>query len=86
MFSAAAAIVDGGASVCMFKLDAAQLPYQALLGCLIYAAKTRPDVAYAISDAARFIIIFFFKAKNLLRTIKQKTAPSRKRIDVGAGK
>ena len=27
------------------KLDAAQLPYQALLGCLIYAAKTRPDVA-----------------------------------------
>ena len=37
------------------KLDARKLPYQALLGSLIYAAKTRPDVAYAISDAARFM-------------------------------
>ena len=37
------------------KADAAKLPYQALLGCLIYCAKTRPDVAYAISDAARFM-------------------------------
>lgn len=37
------------------KAAAAKLPYQALLGCLIYCAKTRPDVAYAISDAARFM-------------------------------
>jgi hypothetical protein len=37
------------------KSNAAKLPYQALLGCLIYCAKTRPDVAYAISDAARFM-------------------------------
>jgi hypothetical protein len=37
------------------KADAAKLPYQALLGCLIYCAKTRPDVVYAISDAARFM-------------------------------
>ena len=37
------------------KVDAAKLPYQALLGCLIYCAKTRPDVAYAIRDAARFM-------------------------------
>ena len=37
------------------KRAAVKLPYQALLGCLIYTAKTRPDVAYAISDAARFM-------------------------------
>jgi flagellar biosynthesis/type III secretory pathway chaperone len=37
------------------KIKAAKLPYQALLGCLIYVAKTRPDVCYAISDAARFM-------------------------------
>ncbi len=37
------------------KAAAAKLPYPALLGCLIYCAKTRPDVAYAISDAARFM-------------------------------
>ena len=34
---------------------ASKLPYQALLGSLIYCAKTRPDIAFAISDAARFM-------------------------------
>ena len=37
------------------KLAAAKLPFQSLVGGLIYAAKTRPDVAFAISDVARFM-------------------------------
>ena len=37
------------------KLEAAKLPFQQLVGCLIYITKTRPDVAYAISDVARFM-------------------------------
>ena len=35
--------------------EAARLPMQQLVGGLIYANKTRPDVAYAISDVARFM-------------------------------
>ena len=30
------------------KIDAAKLPYQSLVGGLIYVAKTRPDVSFAI--------------------------------------
>ena len=37
------------------KLAAAKLPFQALVGGLIYVTKTRPDVAYQISDVARFM-------------------------------
>ena len=37
------------------KLAAAKLPYQSLVGGLIYACKTRPEVAFAISDVARFM-------------------------------
>ena len=37
------------------KIDAAKLPYQSLVGGLIYVAKTRPDVSFAISDVARFM-------------------------------
>ena len=37
------------------KKDAMQLPFQSLVGGLIYCTKTRPDVAYAISDIARFM-------------------------------
>jgi hypothetical protein len=35
--------------------EAAKLPMQQLMGGLIYVNKTRPDVAYAISDVARFM-------------------------------
>ena len=37
------------------KREAAKLPFQALVGSLIYVSKTRPDVAYAISNVARFM-------------------------------
>jgi len=37
------------------KIAAAKLPFQSLVGCLIYCVKTRPDVAYQISDVARFM-------------------------------
>ena len=37
------------------KEAAQNLPYQELLGCLIYATKTRPDACFAISDCARFM-------------------------------
>lgn len=37
------------------KRYAAQLEYQALVGCLIYAAKTRVDVQYDVSDVSRFM-------------------------------
>jgi hypothetical protein len=37
------------------KRAAKDLPFQSLLGGLIYAVKTRPDVAYAVSDSARFM-------------------------------
>ena len=35
--------------------DARQLPYQELVGGLLYACKTRPDIAYAISNVSRFM-------------------------------
>ena len=35
--------------------DAKQLPYQELVGGLLYACKTRPDIAYALSDVSRFM-------------------------------
>ena len=35
--------------------EAAKLPMQELVGGLIYINKTRPDIAYAISDVARFM-------------------------------
>jgi hypothetical protein len=51
--------------------SAAKLPYQALLGSLIYCAKTRPDAAFAISDAARFMscwtAVHFNAAMRILR-------------------
>ena len=31
------------------------MPFQSLVGGLIYVAKTRPDVSFAISDVARFM-------------------------------
>ena len=34
---------------------AKKLPFQALVGSLIYATKTRPDIAFAVSDVARFM-------------------------------
>ena len=34
---------------------AAKLPYPALVGCLIYANLTRPDVAYSISNVAMYM-------------------------------
>ena len=37
------------------KVEAAKLPFQQIVGCLIYVVKTRPDVAFAISDVARFM-------------------------------
>jgi hypothetical protein len=37
------------------KRYAASLDYQALVGCLLYATKTRVDVQYAVSDVARFM-------------------------------
>ena len=37
------------------KIDAAKLPYQSLVGGLIYVVKTRPEVSFAISDVARFM-------------------------------
>jgi hypothetical protein len=37
------------------KLAAAKLPFQQLVGCLIYITKTRPDVAYSISNVARYM-------------------------------
>ena len=37
------------------KKAAAKLPYQALVGSLIYATKTRFDVAYDVSNVARFM-------------------------------
>lgn len=37
------------------KVKAENLPMQQLVGGLIYVNKTRPDVAYAISDVARFM-------------------------------
>ena len=35
--------------------DAEKLPYQELVGALLYVTKTRPDVAYAVSDVSRFM-------------------------------
>ena len=35
--------------------EAAKLPYPALIGCLIYLVKSRPDLAFPISDLARFM-------------------------------
>ena len=35
--------------------EASKLPYQELVGALLYATKTRPDVAYAVSDVSRFM-------------------------------
>ena len=37
------------------KIDAAKLPYQSLVGGLIYVVKTRPEVSFAISDVVRFM-------------------------------
>ena len=37
------------------RIEAERLPMQELCGGLIYVNKTRPDVAYGISDAARFM-------------------------------
>ena len=37
------------------KKNAAKLPYRELVGSLIYVTKTRPDVAYDVSDVARFM-------------------------------
>jgi hypothetical protein len=62
------------------KLAAAKLPFQELVGCLIYITKTRPDVAYAISDVARFMsnwgVDHFKAALRILRYLystKEKT-------------
>jgi hypothetical protein len=53
------------------KIAAAQLPFQALVGGLIYAVKTRPDIAFAVSDVARFMncwgVAHFRAAKRILR-------------------
>ena len=37
------------------KEEAAKLPFQELVGALLYVTKTRPDVAYAVSDISRFM-------------------------------
>jgi hypothetical protein len=37
------------------RVAAAKLPFQSLVGGLIYTVKTRPDVAYHVSDVARFM-------------------------------
>jgi hypothetical protein len=37
------------------KAEAAKLPFPALMGSLIYATKTRPEISYSVSDAARFM-------------------------------
>ena len=37
------------------KRYAASLDYQALVGCLLYATKTRVDIQYSVSDVARFM-------------------------------
>jgi hypothetical protein len=36
-------------------LAASAVPFPSLIGCLIYAVKTRPDVAFAVSDLAQFM-------------------------------
>lgn len=43
------------------KKEAAQLPYQALVGSLIYAVIIRVDVAEALSDVARFMNVWGVK-------------------------
>ena len=37
------------------KMKAKELDYQGLVGSLLYATKTRPDVAYTVNDLARFM-------------------------------
>ena len=37
------------------KREASELPFQELVGALLYVTKTRPDVAYAVSDISRFM-------------------------------
>ena len=53
------------------KREAKKLPFQALVGSLIYVSKTRPDVAYAISNVARFMscwgVIHFKAALRILK-------------------
>ena len=57
------------------KAEAKKLPFQALVGSLIYVSKTRPDVAYAISNVARFMsewgLVHFKSALRILRYLYQ---------------
>ena len=55
--------------------EAKKLPFQALVGSLIYVSKTRPDVAYAISNVARFMscwgVVHFKAALRILTYLYQ---------------
>ena len=61
------------------------LPYPSLVGCLIYAVKTRPDIAFAVSDLAQYMSCWgenhFRQAMHVLRYLyytRDKTLHLRK--------
>ena len=59
---------------------ASKLPYPALIGCLIYLVKSRPDLAFAISGLARFMsswgVPHFKQALRVLRYAYQSRSES----------
>ena len=63
-------------------IAAAKLRFPALVGSLIYAVKTRPDVAFAVSDVARFMskwgVAHYERAMNVLRYLYRTRAQNLK--------
>ena len=84
-------VLPGGAPECDLSIDdvptdpeelaeAKKLPYPALVGCLIYATKTRPEVSFAISDVAKYMSRWGRKHYNQAMRILRYLYRSRKKM------